>query len=515
MAGTGEILWGKKEFFDVARTGKLAWLAARFNDFDISPSSVLKVLENTQPICLLESAGGSPQLTEYSYLGLDPLLVFEFKNAKYQINYAEGRKNDQIDQSSDNPFELLRSLIQGLVTTVPPAEPPIPFWGGAMGFLSYDAGRYIEHIPIIARDDLFLPELYFIFPGTLIVFNHISRELYLIVSQFVDADIEKSYEEAYKKMVFVQSQLERMQRMDLSSKLNEVFPVDLKEDDTPLACSVSRPEFERMVERIQEYIRAGDVYQVNVSQRLEVPYTKDPFVLYKKLKEVNPSPFAAYLNCGNFQLVSSSPERLIMLRDGAAFTRPIAGTRRRGEDFNEDSELAAELILDEKERAEHIMLVDLERNDLGRVCRFGTVVVDELMVLEKYSHVIHIVSGVKGELRGEKDQFDLMQAMFPGGTITGCPKVRCMEIIEELEPVRRGPYTGSIGYFGFNGNMDMNIIIRTFIVKDNMAYVQVGAGVVIDSKPDREYFETLSKADALLIAAGCPKEVRKWEKLPM
>lgn len=515
MAGTGEIIWGKQEFFDIARTGKIAWLASRFSDFSISPSLILEVLEKSRPVCLLESAGGSPQLTEYSYLGFDPLLTFEFKNAKSQISYAEENRNDQFDLSSKNPFKLLRSLMRRLVSAEHPTELPIPFWGGAMGFLSYDAGRYIEQLPILARDDLFLPELYFIFPGILLVFDHVCRELYIIVSKLVGPDIEKSYDDARQKMVFICSQLDRLQKMDFSSNLTEVFPAVEKEDNIPLASSVSQPEFKHMVERIQEYTRAGDVYQVNISQRLEVPYSKDPFVLYQKLKKVNPSPFASYLDCGSFHLVSSSPERLIMLRDGTAFTRPIAGTRRRGEDFTEDDELAAELILDEKEQAEHIMLVDLERNDLGRVCRFGTVSVHELMVLEKYSHVIHIVSGVKGELCGEKDQFDLIQAMFPGGTITGCPKVRCMEIIEELEPVRRGPYTGSIGYFGFNGNMDMNIIIRTFVVKDSTAYIQVGAGVVIDSKPDREYFETLSKADALLIAAGCPKEVRKWEKLPM
>jgi len=515
MTVTDEIIWGKQEFFNIARTGKIAWLATRFNDFNTSPSSVLEVLENNRPACLLESAGGSPQLTEYSYLGFDPLLTFEFKNAESKVSYAGENKNDQFDLSSKNPFKLLRSLMQRLVSAEPPTELSIPFWGGAMGFLSYDAGRYIEQLPILARDDLFLPELYFIFPGILLVFDHVCRELYIIVNKLVGPDIEKSYDEAQRKMVFFCSQINRMQKVDLSSKLSEAFPEVEKEDNIPLASSVSQPEFEHMVERIQEYIRAGDVYQVNISQRLEVPYSKDPFILYKKLMRVNPSPFAAYLDCGNFQLVSSSPERLIMLRDGTAFTRPIAGTRRRGEDFTEDDELATELILDEKERAEHIMLVDLERNDLGRVCRFGTVGVEELMILEKYSHVIHIVSGIKGELHGEKDQFDLIQALFPGGTITGCPKVRCMEIIEELEPVRRGPYTGSIGYFGFNGNMDMNIIIRTFIVKGNKAYIQVGAGVVIDSKPDREYFETLSKADALLIAAGCPKEVRKWEKLPM
>jgi anthranilate/para-aminobenzoate synthase component I len=247
--------------------------------------------------------------------------------------------------------------------------------------------------------------------------------------------------------------------------------------------------------------------------RFEVPFEDDPFALYMKLREINPSPFAAYFDFGHFHLASSSPERLIMLRDGVAQTRPIAGTRRRGDSRLEDEELSGELILSEKERAEHIMLVDLERNDLGRVCEYGTVLPSELMTIEKYSHVIHIVSNVTGKLSRGKDQFDLLRAMFPGGTITGCPKVRCMEIIEELEPTRRGPYTGSIGYFGFNGNMDMNITIRTFVVMDGKAYVQAGSGVVADSDPTREYFESVSKANALLKALGVKEERIKWERL--
>jgi anthranilate/para-aminobenzoate synthase component I len=253
-----------------------------------------------------------------------------------------------------------------------------------------------------------------------------------------------------------------------------------------------------MVRACKDYIAAGDIYQANLSQRFSAGLGgRDPLRLYEVLREVNPSPFAAYGEFGDLTIVSSSPERLVRLRGGVADTRPIAGTRRRGRDIAEDQDLTVELLTNEKERAEHIMLLDLERNDLGRVCSYGTVVVDELMVVEDYSHVIHIVSNVRGELAPGKDGFDLVRATFPGGTITGVPKVRCMEIIDELEPVARGPYTGSLGYFANTGDLDLNIIIRTFAVKDGTAYAQTGAGIVADSDPRREYAETLEKAGAL------------------
>jgi anthranilate/para-aminobenzoate synthase component I len=262
--------------------------------------------------------------------------------------------------------------------------------------------------------------------------------------------------------------------------------------------NMTREAFESMVVRCKEYIAAGDIYQANLSQRLSVRLTgADPLSLYRILRDVNPSPFAAYLDFGDMQLVSSSPERLVRLNQGVADTRPIAGTRRRGRDRTETENLSAELLMNEKERAEHIMLLDLERNDLGKVCQYGSVRVDEMMAVEDYSHVIHIVSNVRGDLAQGKDAFDLIRAVFPGGTITGVPKVRCMEIIDELEQVARGPYTGSIGYISNAGDMDLNIIIRTFVIKDGTAYIQVGAGIVADSDASSEYLETLQKAEAL------------------
>jgi len=475
----------KADFLKIAEKGRIAPLVFEEEIGEHTPTSLYARLVRGRPSFLLESAGGSPNLTQYSFLGLDPFLVFK-------------------SNGSDNPFIALREILTKLVPHPLPSPQtlPIPFWGGAVGFLSYDAGRHIERLPTWAKDDLKLPESFFIFPRVLICFAHHTGKLYLIINQLIGEDPNRSYREAMERMEEVlcrMSDVAVKSSGGLQASKSGVWSLESGVQNG-WGSNLSQQEFEDIVRRAKEYIYAGDIFQANLSQRLEMPFTGDPFSLYLRLREINPSPFAAYLDVGDFQIVSSSPERLICLRDGWAETRPIAGTRHRGATTIEDRELSAELLLDQKERAEHIMLVDLERNDLGRVCQWGTVEVSELMVIEKYSHVIHIVSNVRGKLRQNKDQFDLIQAMFPGGTITGCPKVRCMEIIEELEPVRRGPYTGSLGYFGFNGNMDMNILIRTIILKEGIAHIQVGAGIVADSQPTREYYETLSKAEAMLKA---------------
>lgn len=481
-------LFDKSDFLNVAKEGRttpLVWVE------ELKEKTPLSVLRNfltkvEPPYCLLESAGGNPSLARYSLLAYHPFLIFRSKNAK---NIVSEWDESSYLSSHSSPFLALKELVDKY-KPCQRVSVGLPFWGGAIGFLSYDAGRYLERLPCLAKDDLAIPEMVFFFPRVLLVFDHKKSLLFIVINQIVGGNPLSSYKAAYTelrntinllKMVNNESILTPFPKVEVNSNLNQ-------------------GEFEAMVRRTIEYIYAGDVYQVNLSQRLHVPFNQDSLLLYQRLCDINPSPFAAYLDFGDFQLVSSSPERLIMLRGREAVTRPIAGTRPRGADGKEEKKLSERLLLDEKERAEHIMLVDLERNDLGKVCNYGTVRASELMVLEQYSHVIHIVSNIKGKLGKEKDQFDLIQAMFPGGTITGCPKVRCMEIIEELEPVRRGPYTGSIGYFGFNGEMDMNIIIRTILVKENFAYAQVGAGIVADSQPKREYFETLHKAEAMLKA---------------
>jgi len=354
-------------------------------------------------------------------------------------------------------------------------------------------------------DDLDFPEAYFIFVDFVVAFDHVLNKAWVIVNpgargqelgfrQPEPGQWDGLYDDAVERM------REITDRLRTVSPGNEAPASDRKRTGlhASLTSNLSRSEFEAMVAKCKEYIAAGDIYQANLSQRLTARINDaDTVRLYEILRGINPSPFSAYLDFGDLQLVSSSPERLIRLHEGIADTRPIAGTRRRGNDQTEMRELSAELLTNDKERAEHIMLLDLERNDLGKVCDYGTITVDEMMAVEDYSHVIHIVSNVRGKLAPGRDAFDLVRAVFPGGTITGVPKVRCMEIIDELEPVTRGPYTGSIGYISNAGDMDLNIIIRTFVIKDGNAHVQVGAGIVADSDPACEYAETLQKAEAL------------------
>ena len=373
-----------------------------------------------------------------------------------------------------NPFPVLEEAIQYFYGQGG-ALPATRFTGGLVGFVSYEAARYLEKLPIHADDDLKLPTVAFFEATEFILFDHFHKNIWIV------AENERRV-----------AQLENF----LCAEGEE--EIHIRKSDILPHANFSQSDFMTIVERCKRYIASGDIYQANLSQRFEVRCDESAITLYKKLRHVNPSPFASFLDFGDFQLVSSSPERLVLCENGTAQTRPIAGTRKRGGDFREDEALAGDLLLNEKERAEHLMLVDLERNDLGRACRYGSVRVDELMVVEKYSHVMHIVSNVQGELHNRKTALDLFAAMFPGGTITGCPKIRSMEIIEELESLRRGPYTGSIGYFSANGNMDMSITIRTIVKLGDRAFVQVGAGIMADSDPEREYWETVQKAKAML-----------------
>jgi aminodeoxychorismate synthase component I len=358
---------------------------------------------------------------------------------------------------------------------------------GAYGLFCYDAGRYIENLPDSTIDDLLIPDVDVLFPRRWLCFDHEHGRVIAVAESYPALE---EIEEAV-------SAAARAPKVELDLPIDGHSRAESLKTDSNFAVE----DYHAMVARAREYVWAGDIFQTNLSQRLHVPYAGESALLYRVLRRVNPSPFAGYLRLSGYELHSSSPERLVRLRGRVADTRPIAGTRRRGRDFTEDGILADDLNLDPKERAEHIMLVDLERNDLGRVCEYGSVHVDELMVNERYSHVIHIVSNVTGTLFETKDAVDLLRAMFPGGTITGCPKVRCMEIIDELETVRRGPYTGSFGFLGYNGDMDTNIVIRTLVRVDGHLYAQAGGGIVADSVPAREYLETLSKAEAMVGAA--------------
>lgn len=421
----------------------------------------------------LESGRGG----RYSIAGLQPDIVMEGKGSHLKIISKE-----KTDILTGNPLHLLKNWLK-TYNVEKRADLP-DFQGGVIGYISYDYCRHIERLPNRSRDDLLLPDIYFLLCKEWFVYDHKEKVLWLMFLYE-----EKELKEAEETAKYWERKWLISQKEDFGTVSNIC--------DDHLEVSLTEKEFKEAVEKVQQYIAMGDVFQVNLSVRQSKPIEIPALSVYKQLRVLNPSPYMGYFHVPEFQLVSGSPELLVKKKGREVSTRPIAGTRSRGKDDQEDQRLANELIENEKERAEHVMLVDLERNDLGRVCKYGTVEVNEFMVIEKYSHVMHIVSNVRGELADNKNEFDLIDAVFPGGTITGAPKVRTMEIIEELEPVRRGPYTGSLGWIGFNGDLELNIMIRTMIVKDGMAHVQSGAGIVIDSNPKYEYKESLKKAIAL------------------
>ena len=490
----------KETFVSAARQGKIIPLSAPIGRPDLSPLDALAVVKHAGHPVLLESARVHEKIGRYSFVTAEPYLIFRSTGETVELSLPATPRGKYGRRATMNrkPLMKLRELMANYRTERIPGLPP--FTGGAVGFFSYDFVRQFENVPSAAVNDLAIPEACLLFVDLVIAFDHLQGRSWVIVNPGARGQEigyrrpepdqwPGLYDEAAARLLSLREKL-------LERRNPEPEPgKGLHREFTP---QMTRSDFESMVRRCKEYIAAGDIYQANLSQRFSVELgDADPLRLYKVLRGINPSPFASYCDLGDVKLVSSSPERLIRLLDGRADTRPIAGTRRKGGSRQETNELTSELLANEKERAEHIMLLDLERNDLGKVCTYGSVRVDEMMTVEDYSHVIHIVSNVSGQLAPGRGAFDLLRAVFPGGTITGVPKVRCMEIIDELEPVARGPYTGSIGYIANSGDMDLNIIIRTFVIKDGTAYVQVGAGIVADSDPGREYAETLQKAEAL------------------
>lgn len=430
---------------------------------------------------ILESGRGG----RYSIVGLDPIAIIQGKDNALHIF-----ENEKETIKEGNPLQLMQQYMEKWHTDYNPDYPP--FQGGAIGYFSYDCIRYIEKIPALAKDDINIPDVFFLLFDDVFVYDHKEKVLWITTHYIEDKQAAEN-----RLNILKEKWMSEVPDVTIPFVSAESYKEDV---------SFTEETFMGAVQHIQEYIGAGDVFQVNLSTRQEKTLQTHPLEIYTKLREINPSPYMGYLELGNFQIVSGSPELLIKKQGSEVSTRPIAGTRSRGKDEQEDEQLAEELIENEKERAEHVMLVDLERNDLGRVCEYGTVEVDEFMVIEKYSHVMHIVSNVRGELQEGKDAFDVTRAVFPGGTITGAPKIRTMEIIEELEPVRRGIYTGSIGWIGYSGDMELNIVIRTLLAKDGQAYVQAGAGIVIDSNPQNEYKESLKKAIALWRAKESSEE---------
>jgi anthranilate synthase component I len=435
---------------------------------------------------LLESVEGGEKWGRYCFLGAEPSIVFQSKGRRVEI-----MRDGQADvQEGMDPLDALKQLMGEFHPVEVEGLPR--FFGGAVGYLSYDMVRFFERLPDQTVDDLNVPDSMFMLTDTMVIFDHMLQKIKVVSNALVDGPPEKAYQQAIAKI----EQLITRLRQPPPPRPVRQLPVG----PLTLTSTFAKEAYERVVERAKEYIRAGDIIQVVPSQRLEAAIDVDPFDIYRTLRTVNPSPYMFYLKFRDLRLVGSSPEVNVRLEGSLIELRPLAGTRRRGRHATEDLEITAELMQDPKERAEHIMLVDLGRNDVGRVAKIGSVKVTELLQVEKYSHVMHLVSHVVGDLVEGKDCYDVMRATFPQGTVSGAPKIRAMEIIEELEPTKRGPYAGAVGYFSYSGNMDTCIALRTMTVKGNTAFVQAGGGVVADSVPALEYEETLNKARALMRA---------------
>jgi anthranilate synthase component 1 len=480
----------KEEFIALSKKGNLIPVYRDvLTDFE-TPLSAFTKIDKGNYSFLLESVEGGERLARYSMLGSDPSLIFSSKGSK--ITLTESKITSNFISKSD-PIDELKKILNRYKFVEVKGLPR--FSGGLVGFFGYDMVRFIEKLPAKNPDDLNLPDCVFMLTDTLLVFDHVDHKIKVISNVHVDGDPAMAYDKAVKRIDKIIGYLKGpMPRADYAVSSKKRACQEL------LRSNVTKPQYETMVRKAKEYIKDGDIFQVVPSQRLKLNIDCHPFQIYRALRSINPSPYMYYLKLDDFSLVGSSPEIMVRCEDGLAEVRPIAGTRPRGGSAKEDETLIKDLLADPKERAEHIMLVDLGRNDIGRVCEFKTIKVSELMTIEKYSHVMHIVSDVSGRLRKGMDSFDLFRATFPAGTVTGAPKVRAMEIIEELESMRRGPYAGSVGYFSFSGNLDTCITIRTVIIKGKTAYIQAGGGVVANSKPENEYQETLNKAKALLKA---------------
>jgi len=474
-----------EEFRELAQRGTFVPVYKEIVADLLTPvSAFLKIAEHSDYAFLLESVEGGEQVGRYSFLGKDPFLILRSRGGRTIVDRA-GQTSE-----SDKPFvEALRELMAGFQSPFVPGLPR--FTGGAVGYLGYDAAAWFEPVtlqPVSEVED----EAGFMLFDTVLAFDHVRHRILIIANARItgDEDLESLYQFARAKIEFVERELDRA--------LSKTAPAQRQPLD--IASNVTRDEFERMVLAGKEYIAAGDVYQVVLSQRFETRFDADPFMAYRALRHVNPSPYMYFLRMSGRAIVGSSPEMLVRVEGRSMQTHPIAGTRPRGRTEEEDLLLAEELKRSEKERAEHVMLVDLGRNDLGRVAAYGTVKVPTYMTLERYSHVMHLVSIVEGHLSDEHDRLDALVACFPAGTVSGAPKVRAMEIIAELENRRRGVYAGAVGYLDFAGNLDFCITIRTVVIENGRAYVQAGAGIVADSDPAAEYEETRDKARAVIQA---------------
>jgi para-aminobenzoate synthetase component 1 len=494
------------------------------------PSAWTSAWQSASPYAVVLESGKSGR---YTYLGLTPVSVISGKGDKASITQpGSGEKEIVVGE----PLQLIEQWMAPYRSPRMTSVGYPPFIGGCVGFLGYDVVRSLERLPSCAEDEPSVPDYMWMRMEEVWIYDHEDQVVYCAVhiplskSALLDAMYKEAEERAASMMKRWASfngtntvgdstgEKERNSRLQQLEKFEDRQQVRQKGMSSPelwpgMTTGFSQESFENAVLRIQEYIRQGDVFQVNLSLRQEMDLHSSPEQIYEWLRLLNPSPYMGLLRSPGFSLVSGSPELLVKLDGEKVSARPIAGTRRRGDTSDEDAAMASELYLNEKERAEHIMLVDLERNDIGRIASYGSVHVPELMTIEYYSHVMHLVSQVEGRLASGKDVYEVIAALFPGGTITGAPKIRTMEIIEELEPVRRGPYTGSMGWIDYNGNMELNIIIRTLVILDGKGYIQAGAGIVVDSDPYREYRECHSKAKAMIKAVLYSEEETKFSKV--
>jgi anthranilate synthase component 1 len=480
-----------KTFCRLARQGNLVPVYETVRADLLTPvSAYLRLAQDAHYACLLESVEGGEKIARYTFVGANPAEVFRCRKGACMLE-SDGRMRLEYGK----PMEFLRSLVARYQPARVPGLPPLV--GGAIGYFSYDMVRQFEHIPDSGRDDAGLDDAVMMFFLGLVVFDHVQHRVWIVRNVYTGApgSLRAKYNAAVREIGALRKLLGKPVAAENHKPRKKTRGARLK-----FASNMTRNKFIAGARKVKEYVRAGDAFQVVLSQRFSAKMQTDPFQVYRALRVVNPSPYMYYLKLGDMAVAGSSPEMLVKVQGRDAFYRPIAGTQPRGRDEKEDQKLEAQMLADPKERAEHIMLVDLGRNDLGRVCEYGSVRVEKLMFVERYSHVSHLVSSLRGTLRADVNCFDALAACFPAGTLSGAPKVRAMEIIDELEPTRRGVYGGAILYLDFAGNLDSCIAIRTLVVKDGVAYVQVGAGLVADSVPAKEYQESLNKAKALFRA---------------
>jgi anthranilate synthase component 1 len=486
-----------EEFRQKAKQGNLIPVYREILADMETPVSAFRKIDDGRYSFLLESVEGGEKWARYSFLGSKPSVVVRSFDREVEIIRHGKTEKRSFDR---DPLEAINDILSAYK---PVPDPNLPrFYGGAVGFMGYDTVRFFERLPDRQKKGMGLPDVLFMITDTLVIFDNVTHMIKVVSNAHVDGNsVTAAYREAAAKIDAIVKKLrgrvpgargrQKRKRKGKSAQLKSNF---------------TQPQYEQAVLKAKEFIKAGDIFQVVPSQRFERSISVEPYEIYRALRLINPSPYMYFLRCGDATIVGASPEVMVRLEGQRIDLRPIAGTRRRGATEDEDRSLAEELLADPKERAEHIMLVDLGRNDVGRVSAAGSVQVSELMVIERYSHVMHIVSNVRGTLENGRDSFDVIRACFPAGTVSGAPKIRAMEIIDELEPTRRGPYAGAVGYFGFSGSMDTCITIRTLVIKGKTAYIQAGGGVVADSDPAAEYQETVNKAKAMMRAVEMAEE---------